>query len=56
MEGDILTVGTGSTATIKISDGTEAVIGSDSNETIVTLSELALKDDTGLLTRVKLSL
>ncbi len=51
--GDTLTVGTGGIAILKVSDGTELIIGSNTNESRFTFSSMELKDDTGLLTKVR---
>ena len=54
--GDELTVGTGGLASIKISDGTELSLGSPTNASVLKMSELRVKDDRGLFTRVRLIL
>jgi ferric-dicitrate binding protein FerR (iron transport regulator) len=54
--GDELTVGTGGLASIKISDGTELSLGSPTNVSVLKISELQIKDDRGLFTRVRLIL
>jgi hypothetical protein len=54
--GDVLTVGVGGLASIKVSDGTELSLGSLTDTTVLKISELQVKDDRGLFTRVRLML
>ncbi len=51
--GDTLTVGTGGIAILKVSDGTELIVGSTASESRFSFSSLDLKDDTGLFTKVR---
>lgn len=51
--GDTLTVSAGGLALLKVSDGTELIVGSTATESKFSLSAMELKDDTGLLTKVR---
>jgi prepilin-type N-terminal cleavage/methylation domain-containing protein len=54
--GDEVVVGTGGLASIKVSDGTELSLGSNTNASVLKMSELQIKDDRWLFTRVRLLL
>ena len=54
--GDKITVATGSTALIHISDGSELSLGSTTSETILSLDSLTYNDDNNLASRVSLFL
>ena len=54
--GDEIHVAAGGLVKIRISDGSEITIGNPTNESVLKISELKMKDDTGLLTRVRLLL
>lgn len=53
MTGDTLTVSAGGLALLKVSDGTELIVGSTTSESKFSLSSMELKDDSGLLTKVR---
>lgn len=50
---DTITVGTGGLAVLKVSDGTELIVGSTASESKLSLTSLELKDDSGLFTKVR---
>lgn len=54
--GDIISVGTGSTALLHISDGSEISLGSTTSETKLELSTLVYTDDHNLVSKVSLLL
>ncbi len=54
--GDTLTIGMGGLAVLKVSDGTELILGSTTNTSTLNMMDLSTKDDTGLLTHVRLLL
>ncbi len=54
--GDRVSVSPGGLARIKSSDGSELLLGSETLPTEVNLSDLSLKDESGLLTRMRLVL
>jgi hypothetical protein len=54
--GESLTVPAGGEALIKLSDGSQLVVGHPSQSSTLSFSGLTYKDDTGLLTQVKLLL